>query len=333
MIKAAKILFLCCFLYICGFLFTFATNYSDSMKASEFFKKITSLYLWANLLAMACVVAVIGIGVKYGLDIYTHHGEAITIPNVKNKSFKDAQAIFENVGLEVVVSDTGYVKSLPPGCVLEQTPEAGERVKSGHLIYLTVNASKTPTITMPDIIDNSSLREAIAKLSSMGFKLGMPKFVSGEKDWVYGVIVNGKNVSAGAKISVEDSVYIQVGNGLRDLSDSVNYIDPIYIDESDLMSGDDFEEVETPQSSTSEKKEKPTVTEKKESISDKTTTSTEKKVSTTDKKSSASEKKPSTTDKKPSTSEKKTETKTDVKSEKKSTSTDTKSSKPKAKQG
>ncbi|MBR6716126.1 MAG: PASTA domain-containing protein [Prevotella sp.] len=296
------------------------------MKASEFFKKITSLYLWANLLAMACVVAVIGIGVKYGLDIYTHHGEAITIPNVKNKSFKDAQAIFENVGLEVVVSDTGYVKSLPPGCVLEQTPEAGERVKSGHLIYLTVNASKTPTITMPDIIDNSSLREAIAKLSSMGFKLGMPKFVSGEKDWVYGVIVNGKNVSAGAKISVEDSVYIQVGNGLRDLSDSVNYIDPIYIDESDLMSGDDFEEVEAPQSSTSEKKEKPTVTEKKESTSDKTTTSTEKKASATDKK-------PSTTDKKPSTSEKKTETKTDVKSEKKSTSTDTKSSKPKAKQG
>ena len=298
MIKSSKgIISLLLFVFFCVFLFTFATNLRESMKASEFFRKITSLYLWANLFAMACVVAVICIGVKYGLDIYTHHGEAITIPNVKNKSFKDAQIIFDQVGLEVVVSDTGYVKSLPPGCVLEQSPEAGERVKSGHVVYLTINASKTPTLTLPDIIDNSSLREVIAKLSSMGFKLGMPKFVSGEKDWVYGVIVNGKSVVAGDKISVEDSVYIQVGNGLRDLADSVNYIDPIYIDENDLMGGDDFEEVDAPRSSTTEKKEKETSVEKKE-------TSTEKK------------------------SETKTEAKQESKSESKSTTSDSKSSKP-----
>lgn len=298
MIKSSKgIISLLLFVFFCVFLFTFATNLRESMKASEFFRKITSLYLWANLFAMACVVVVICIGVKYGLDIYTHHGEAITIPNVKNKSFKDAQNIFDQVGLEVVVSDTGYVKSLPPGCVLEQSPEAGERVKSGHVVYLTINASKTPTLTLPDIIDNSSLREAIAKLSSMGFKLGMPKFVSGEKDWVYGVIVNGKSVVAGDKISVEDSVYIQVGNGLRDLADSVNYIDPIYIDENDLMGGDDFEEVDAPRSSTTEKKEKETSVEKKE-------TSTEKK------------------------SETKTEAKQESKSDSKSTTSDSKSSKP-----
>ncbi|MBO4316313.1 MAG: PASTA domain-containing protein [Prevotella sp.] len=223
------------------------------MKASEFFRKITSGYLWANLIAMALIVVLICIGVKYGLDIYTHHGESITIPNVKNKSLKDAQNIFERVGLVVHVSDTGYVKSLPPGCVLEQSPEAGERVKSGHLVYLTVNALKTPTLTMPDIIDNSSLREAMAKLSSMGFKVGMPKFIPGEKDWVYGILVNGKNVAAGDKVSVEDSVYIQVGNGLRDASDSVNYIDPIVIDESDLMDLDDFEEVPERSSEPSEK--------------------------------------------------------------------------------
>lgn len=223
------------------------------MKASEFFRKITSGFLWANLFAMALIVVLICVGVKYGLDFYTHHGESITIPNVKNKSLKDAQNIFESVGLVVHVSDTGYVKSLPPGCVLEQSPEAGERVKSGHLVYVTVNALKTPTLTMPDLIDNSSLREAMAKLSSMGFKMGLPRFVPGEKDWVYGIVVNGKNVAAGDKISVEDSVYIQVGNGLRDASDSVNYIDPIVIDDEDLMNLDDFEEVPEQPSAPAEK--------------------------------------------------------------------------------
>ena len=37
------------------------------MKAKEFFGKFTSLFLWGNLLAMALVVLVLGLAVKYGL--------------------------------------------------------------------------------------------------------------------------------------------------------------------------------------------------------------------------------------------------------------------------
>ena len=137
-------------------------------------------------------------------------------------------------------------------------------MKSGRIIYLTVNALKTPTITLPDIIDNSSLREAMAKLTAMGFKLAMPQFVPGEKDWVYGVLVGGKSVVTGAKISVEDSLVIQVGNGMRDASDSVNYIDPIYpeeedaIDEFEIM--DDVTPADKPEVTTTEKKTTTTTT-------------------------------------------------------------------------
>jgi len=214
------------------------------MTTSEFFGKFKSGYLWGNLLAMAVVVVLLVVGVKYGLDAYTHHGESLVVPSVKHKAFKDAERILDDMGLVVIVSDTGYVKTLPPNVVLEQSIESGEHVKSGRIIYLTVNASKTPTITLPDIIDNSSLREAMAKLSSMGFKLAMPQFIPGEKDWVYAVLVNGKNVATGDKISVEDSLVIQVGNGMRDASDSVNYIDPIYpeLDEDEEI--DEFETVE-----------------------------------------------------------------------------------------
>ena len=171
------------------------------MKTSEFFGKFKSGYLWGNLLAMAVVVVLLLVGVKYALDVYTHHGESLTVPSVKHKKYKDAERILDDLGLVVVVSDTGYVKTLPPDVILEQSIEAGEKVKSGRIIYLTVNALKTPTITLPDIIDNSSLREAMAKLTAMGFKLAMPQFVPGEKDWVYGVLVGGKSVVTGSKIS------------------------------------------------------------------------------------------------------------------------------------
>ena len=184
------------------------------MKQSEFFGKFKSWYLWGNLLAMFMVVLAVGIGVRYGLDVYTHHGESIEIPNVKHRQFADAEQILKNAGLKIEVVDTGYVKSLPP------------------------------TITLPDVIDNSSLREAMAKLSAMGFKLGMPQYIAGEKDWVYGILVKGRHVVAGDRISVEETLIIQVGNGLRDGEDSVDYIDPVSSDYGDDEGDiDEFEEV------------------------------------------------------------------------------------------
>jgi beta-lactam-binding protein with PASTA domain len=214
------------------------------MKQSEFFGKFKSWYLWGNLLAMFMVVLAVGIGVRYGLDVYTHHGESIEIPNVKHRQFADAEQILKNAGLKIEVVDTGYVKSLPANCILEQSPAPGEKVKSGHVITVTINASHSPTITLPDVIDNSSLREAMAKLSAMGFKLGMPQYIAGEKDWVDGILVKGRHVVAGDRISVEETLIIQVGNGLRDGEDSVDYIDPVSSDYGDDEGDiDDFEEV------------------------------------------------------------------------------------------
>lgn len=198
------------------------------MTSSEFIDKFKSMYLWGNLAAMALVVVLLCLGVKFGIDLYTHHGESIAIPNIVHHSYTDAEHILDDAGLKIVVSDTGYVKSLPPDCILEQSPAAGEHVKSGHIIYVTINSAHSPRITIPDVIDNCSLREAMAKLTAMGFKLGQPQFIPGEQDWVYGILVNGRHVVAGDKVSIEATLIIQVGNGQRNAADSVSYVDPTY---------------------------------------------------------------------------------------------------------
>ena len=59
----------------------------------------------------------------------------------------------------------------------------------------------------------------------MGFKLGTPQYISGEKDWVYGILVNGRNVTAGQRVPVDATLIIQVGNGQRDAEDSVYMTD------------------------------------------------------------------------------------------------------------
>lgn len=195
------------------------------MKTSDFLRKFTSRYLWLNLLAMALLIVLIVIGTGVAMDIYTHHGETITIPDMRKHSYEDALKTLQDLGLDVEVNDTGYVKSLPPGTILNQLPAPGTIVKSGRTIYLTLNATDSPTLVLPDIIDNCSLREAMARLQAMGFKLGKTQFVAGEKDWVYGIIVNGKEVSAGDRISTESILFIQAGNGQRDAADSIYMTD------------------------------------------------------------------------------------------------------------
>ena len=209
------------------------------MESKEFFNKLMSRYLWGNIAAMLGVIILMCAGVKFGIDIYTHHGEAISVPNIKHKKFADAEHILNELGLQIVVTDTGYVKTLPPDCVLEQSPAPGEKVKSGHVVYVTINSSHSPTLAIPDVIDNSSYREAKAKLIAMGFKIGEPKFVSGEKDWVYGILVGGQSVSAGDRVPVDARLTILVGDGMIDGADSVDIVDPSY--ENDV---DGFEEIQ-----------------------------------------------------------------------------------------
>ena len=216
---------------------------NNRMKSGEFFRKVFSWRLWLNLVAMVLVVVLLCLGVKYGIDLYTHHGEKIEVPNIKHKSFKDAKHILDDRDLEIVVSDTGYVKTLPPDCILEQQPEAGAIVKSGRIIYVIINSPSTPKLTIPDIIDNSSVREARAKLMAMGFKVLEPEYVPGEKDWVYGIKVRGRSVVTGDRVSIEEPLILLVGDGHRDLMGSVSYVDPVFEPEDEE---DDFEEITGP---------------------------------------------------------------------------------------
>ena len=214
------------------------------MKTKEFFGKFCSKFLFWNLIAMALVVILLVVGVNYGLDWYAHHGESISVPNIEGMRITKAREMMEECGLEIVVTDSGYNKRLPADCVLTQSPGAGLTVKSGHTIYVTINSSNSPSVAIPDVVDNCSYREAEAKLISLGFKVLPPQYVTGEKDWVYGVSCNGRKVSTGERISIEQPLTLLVGSGQYGADEELNVIGG---DDAMMQSGngevDDFEEV------------------------------------------------------------------------------------------
>lgn len=218
------------------------------MNAKGFFKKVCSRFLLLNLLAMAVVVLLLCLGVGYGLDFYTHHGEGIEVPELKGMRYDKAYMMLQEKGLNIVVSDSGYNKTLPADCILAQTPGRGQKVKQGHTIYVTVNSPSSPTFAIPDIVDNSSIREAEAKLTAMGFRLAPTQYVTGEKDWVYGIQCRGRRVSNGDRVPIDYPLTLMVGSGTYDESSDVDYVDSgssldVTTDDGDV---DEFEEVTAP---------------------------------------------------------------------------------------
>lgn len=186
------------------------------MNTKQFLGKFTSAYLLGHLLAMAIVGILLIAGVWYGLRIYTHHGEGVRIPDLKGMSSGEAKRLLEQDGLIMEVNDSGYNKRMPADCVLAQMPAAGQTVKTGRAIYVTINSPTSPRIALPDLIDNSSYREAQYRLQAMGFRLLDPKYIDGEKDWVYGIQLQGRNLRTGDKVPSESPLTLVIGKGYND---------------------------------------------------------------------------------------------------------------------
>lgn len=212
------------------------------MTIRDFFKKLGSPILWGNFLAMAILAVALVAGTLYALDRYTRHGEKIIVPELRGFTESEATLKLQSLGLQAEVGDSGFVRSLPVGVVLGQSVKAGKEVKPGRTIYLTLNSGTQPTIVLPDLADNSSLREAESRLLAIGFKLGETEFIEGEKDWVYSVKAGGRIVSAGTRVSVDTPIVLVVGNGNTEDDfydiDSIDYSDGFIYEEHPASGGD-----------------------------------------------------------------------------------------------
>lgn len=198
------------------------------MNIKDFFSFKKNMFFWANLLAMAVVAVGLIFGVFKWLEHYTEHNISVTVPDVKGMTYKDAVARLAEHTLVAEIADSTYNKNQPGGIVLEINPVPGSVVKERRTVYLTVNTTRPPMKIIPALADNSSLREAEARLLAMGFKLEENEWVDGEKDWVYGIKYRGVRVNNGDEVPIGAVLTLEVGSGeyMLDgeslLEDSVN---------------------------------------------------------------------------------------------------------------
>ena len=161
------------------------------------------------------------------LDSYTLHGKAIEVPNICGMSLDEGAKCLSDKMLGYEIVDYKYQKNAGENEILEQRPAGSGKVKKGRKIQLTLNSSKEPTMKLPDVIDNCSLREAEARLRAAGFKLTENITIKGEKDWVYSVMMGKDSLKSGMEIALGSTLTIVIGSG-----DEAEKSDSVMVDNS-----------------------------------------------------------------------------------------------------
>ena len=208
-------------------------------KVKLFLNKLSRYRLLLHLAGMALVVLLLFLGLRWWLLIYTHHGEGIEVPDFYGMDYRDAIDTAEELGLRITVNDSTYInpREMPAGCIVVQSPTKGMNVKEGRMIYVTINSLNIPRVKIPNLIENSSYREAQARLRQLEFRLLPPKLIDGEKDWVYGILLDGRNVQNGQQVARESQLTLVIGNGAYEDEDD-DYIDDDDFTVGDSLSGD-----------------------------------------------------------------------------------------------
>ena len=195
-------------------------------------KKKGWLYFVVNLLVMGVLALVIIFFTLKGIDRYTKHGEAVSIPKVEGMSVQKAESLFATNGLHYEISDSIYLKDKLGGVILDCIPPTGSKVKEGRIIYVTVNRFNAPLIQVPDVADNSSSRQARVRVLAAGFKLTEDELIPGERDWVYDVKYKGIELGIGEKVPFEALLTLVVGNGEEEVIEDSLSVDEWIEDES-----------------------------------------------------------------------------------------------------
>ena len=173
-------------------------------------------------LGMAAVLIVgILMGLLIWLNFYTRHGQSRPVPDFTGLSTEQVvrQARKSKVRFQII--DSVYTSDVPRGCIAEQNPKPGFRVKKWRNIILTLNAYNPEMVAMPNLIDIPK-RQAIALIESAGLEVGSLRYIPDiSLDVVIEQLHNGIGIGSGDSLQKGSIIDLVLGKGLSNQRTSV----------------------------------------------------------------------------------------------------------------
>lgn len=150
------------------------------------------------------------------LPAYTRHNKSVVVPDLDKLSLAEAVQKLKDNGLRYEV-DSAFQLNVPALTVLEQYPQARERVKPGRKIFITVNRRSVPMVKVPKVID-ISLYQAKSRLESWKLYTGLVSYRPdiASKDFVLDIMFEGRRIKAGELVPQGSKIDLIVSKGLTD---------------------------------------------------------------------------------------------------------------------
>ncbi len=191
------------------------------MVMSNPFSLIGKKVFWLNLLLAVAAFVVVTVLLFKSFGFYTHHNEAIEVPDLTGLQIEDAKKLLEDKNLRLATIDSVFEvpkekKEVALGGVVDQNPKPGEKVKRNRRFYIVIRSVSPPMVEMPDLID-LSLRQAIGILEAKGLKLGKAIKRPGMPP-VMKQLYKGKPIAAGTKIPKGSAIDVWIGEGGSDVN-------------------------------------------------------------------------------------------------------------------
>ena len=149
------------------------------------------------------------------LNITTNHSQKIEVPNLEKMGLVEVEKTLDELDLNLIVIDSAsYNPNYPKKSVIDQDPEAGDFVKEGRKIYLTLNPSDYAKVKIPDLYGKTK-RQANSQLLAIGFRISSKEVYVSDlaKDVVRGLKFKGKDLKAGDKLPKKSVITLKLGDG------------------------------------------------------------------------------------------------------------------------
>ena len=148
------------------------------------------------------------------MNIYTRHGQARAVPDFYGLNIEETSKLAKMRKLRFQVLDSVYTTVVPRGCVAEQSPKAGFKVKKWRTVALTINAFNPEMVPAPDLVGLPK-RQALQVIESSGLMPGQLRYIPDlSTNFVIKQLHNGKEFTAGDPIQKGSVIDLVVGRGL-----------------------------------------------------------------------------------------------------------------------
>jgi eukaryotic-like serine/threonine-protein kinase len=147
------------------------------------------------------------------LNFYTRHGQARPVPDFYGLTMEQTAKLAKKSRLRYQVVDSIYTTVVPRGCIAEQNPKPGFKVKKWRDILFTINAFHPEMVAMPNLV-NLPKRQALLVIESSGLEVGQLRYRPDLSiDVVIDQLYNGKKIPEGDSLQKGSVVDLVLGKG------------------------------------------------------------------------------------------------------------------------